>query len=120
MDPRHSVAEYNARNAGQAIAMEEEPGRTVIFVTGSLTLKSSADLANVLSDALEALDPGDTLLLDLSGMNYIPSTGLGTFSSVMLQSRRKSVEFALRGVIPSVEAVFRILGLWDYFHIEAP
>lgn len=53
--------------------------------------------------------------LDLSGLSYISSTGVGAFSSLTLESRGTGKFFFLTGIPDRIAKVLTLLGVSDLF-----
>jgi anti-anti-sigma factor len=65
------------------VAVHEQDGRTVLTASGEVDLLTAATLERPLEDALTAREP---LLLDLSGVSFIDSTGL----RLLLEARNRA------------------------------
>jgi len=64
---------------------------------------------------MEQLPPGYELLIDLSRLVYISSTGVGLLTSVLMEAKKKGVELVLGEIHPKVEDVLRLLGVLSFF-----
>jgi anti-sigma B factor antagonist len=81
----------------------------VIEVKGDADASSSIHLDNAME---EAFDSGkERILIDLTGLEYISSAGLGVFISRLDEIKEKNVQMVLFGLSESVMSVFKILGL---------
>lgn len=80
-----------------------------IQVHGEIDAGSSIYLDNSLK---EAMDSGEKkIVVDLSGLDYISSAGLGVFISHLDEFKIQEIQLALFGVNETVSQVFEILGL---------
>ncbi len=90
--------------------------RLVISLRGELDLASAPALASELYDA--ASDGFDQLVVDLSGLDFMDSTGL----SVLLEAQRAADTdhhgFSLRRGPAQVQRVFEVTGLVDRLPFE--
>ena len=93
---------------------------------GRLTLAISGQLgetnARLLTDRpLAGLEAGSgvlgSIIVDLHGLTYISSTGVGALSTMLLSSRDRGVKLSLARVNARIKSVFTLLGLWDYFDV---
>lgn len=95
------------------VRSEVRGGWTVVAVVGEL----DADTVPVLSDHLEET-PGDRVVVDLSGVPFMDTTGL----SLMLDWHRRldgaGGEFRMACLQPSVQKLFRLTELAEVMHIH--
>lgn len=86
-----------------------------VLVRGDLDLTTS----RVLGEALErALDDGNSVVLDLSAVTFIDSTGLSTLIRALRQSESNGGALALSPNLPAqIRRVFEITGLNGLFPI---
>ncbi|MEQ8906662.1 STAS domain-containing protein [Ekhidna sp.] len=91
------------------ITTDSKEGVHFIAVNGEIDAGSSI----YLDDALKAaMDNGEKkIVVDLSGLDYISSAGLGVFISHIDEFKLKNIELALFGINETVKQVFDILGL---------
>jgi anti-anti-sigma factor len=108
---------------GQAVPMADVPRLRIVgassavltvAVVGEMDLEENRDIARQLSDALEATPP-PTLVLDLTGVTFIDSSGLAALVNVRNQGWRVQV-------IPSaiVRRVIEASGLDTVFQLLDP
>jgi anti-sigma B factor antagonist len=86
----------------------EEAGRVVILVEGELDMNTAPLLERELEAAIAA--PDATVLLDLSGCEFIDSTGIALIVRAW-QGLEGEGRFALCGVSDQVKRVLEITGL---------
>lgn len=60
-----------------------------------------------------------TMLIDLSDVNYMDSTGLGVFVGVFKNIRTNNGQFQLRGLSDRLKRLFEITGLADIMDINS-
>jgi anti-sigma B factor antagonist len=84
-------------------------------LAGSLDGNNSRDFRDIAQAALEEIRGGDALILDLDGLTYISSTGVGAFTTVLAEARRRETYLFLRGMQETVKTVFNVLGFSDFF-----
>jgi len=78
-----------------------------IVVVGEVDASSSIQLDNAIKAAFET---EKKIMVDLSGLEYISSAGLGVFVS-HLEDIRSGIDLVLFGLSESVLQVFELLGL---------
>ncbi|MFP5212041.1 MAG: STAS domain-containing protein [Acidobacteriota bacterium] len=94
---------------------ERNPGVFVVAVQGEVDMSSSPGVRNAL---LPIFKKGAArIVVDLSGVPYMDSSGIATLVEGLQLSRKSNVRFTLAGVCPSVEAVFELAYLKSVFEI---
>lgn len=88
----------------------------VVGVRGDVDVATSARLREELH---QAIGSGATqLVIDMSGMAFIDSAGLGVLIGALKRAREQEVSLVLRGLQPSPSKVLTITGLDAVFTIE--
>jgi stage II sporulation protein AA (anti-sigma F factor antagonist) len=99
------------------IGEERDAGVQVVRVGGELDIATAPRLASAL---LRHRAAGERLVVDLSSLQFMDSTGL----RVLLRARRAADEggwqICLRDVPPTIERLFSLAGVKDVLPIEAP
>ncbi len=83
-------------------------GRTVVHCKGKLVTETTNYFV---SEAKRLTERSNTLVLDLSGLTYMDSSGVGALVSVFTSVRRANCEFRLLNVTPRVMELLRITNL---------
>ncbi|HEY2330746.1 MAG TPA: STAS domain-containing protein [Acidimicrobiales bacterium] len=95
-----------------SVATNGEPG--VFDLRGDLDL----DTAKVLDEVMIVADPNQTVVLDLSDLAFVDSSGL----RVLIQVRRRIIDtgahLVLRQPRPNVRRVLEVSGLDSVFTVE--
>ncbi|MCP4460488.1 MAG: STAS domain-containing protein [Cytophagales bacterium] len=86
-----------------------------IVAVGEVDASSSIELDNAMKSAFET---EKKIIVDLSGLEYISSAGLGVFVS-HLEDIRSGINLVLFGLSPSVLQVFELLGLPQLIQIAS-
>jgi anti-sigma B factor antagonist len=94
---------------------ERKPRLYVITVEGEVDMSTSPDLREVLIPAVK--NDAAHVVVDLSGVSYIDSSGIATLVEALKFSRKGEVRLTLAGARPSVEAVFELAYLKDIFEM---
>jgi len=119
-DPlKRKIALYSARHGDSALRIKrvENPPSLILYISGALDTATSSDLFDFIISAKDLAGTCGGLIVDFSGLHYISSTGIGVFSTAMLEYGRERIDFRLRAVPPRIKALFESLGLWNYFTI---
>lgn len=85
-----------------------------LAVHGEVDASSSIILDNAL---VKAMGTGKSILINLSGLEYISSAGLGVFISYLEELKTNQTKLVFYGLNEKVYQVFEILGLHDLFMI---
>jgi anti-sigma B factor antagonist len=91
-------------------------GHVVIAVTGEVDTFTSAGLRDALTEAIE--NGASDIVLDVSGMEFIDSTGLGVLVGALKRLQERDGTLTLRKPRPSALQVLSIVGLTSHFTIE--
>ncbi|HBE02328.1 MAG: hypothetical protein A2096_06675 [Spirochaetes bacterium GWF1_41_5] len=87
------------------------------FISGELTLENENSLKEEISGKLEN-DNCAKVVLDLSGMEYIDSSGIGMLVYLNKELKNSGKELALKNVSDSVMEIFKIGCFDDILKIE--
>jgi anti-anti-sigma factor len=100
------------------VATDREPD-------GVVTLRPTGELDIATADKLERAlhsdrSPGDQVVLDLAGLEFLDSTGLRVIVRAVEAATREGWDLRLRGGPPAVRRVFEIAGVLGALPFEAP
>ncbi|MBB1246144.1 STAS domain-containing protein [Streptomyces durbertensis] len=90
---------------------DEPPGTRLLRVRGDVDMESAPELRGVVGHEMAHLSPGDTLVIDLGGVETLDSSGLSVLIMAKRHSDTAGVTLALRNVTPHQESVLRRTGL---------
>lgn len=94
----------------------ETDGFSVLELSGDVDLSCSPDARK---QVLQCLDGGLHLLVDLSGVTYIDSSGIASLVEGFQTAKKKGVKFGLVGVSPAALSVLQLARLDKVFPIFA-
>ena len=98
------------------ISTEHRDGRTIVSLREErLDALNSGELRDYLLGLLE--ESGKHLVVDLSGVSFIDSSGLGALLSGYKNANLRSGWFALAGLQPRVQSMFELTRLHRVFEI---
>lgn len=108
-----TVRPLGGQAAGGQAAGVQAAGVQVAALTGEVDLHSAA----ALRERLDALLAGETprIVLDLDGVGFLDSTGLGTLVAVQSSAAEKGGAFALVCTQQRILKLFAITGLQSVF-----
>ena len=93
--------------SGFSISVTEQGGRAVVTVAGELDLATAPDLEEVV---LARVDSGQSVVLDLRGLQFMDSSGLRVLIAAHRRASEGVGEFAIVRPAPGGE-VEKILGI---------
>lgn len=113
-----ALERYNELHPQALVEVRAERGDLVIKLSGELEMKVSSDIAPLLEAALLECPARGRLLIDLSGVGYISSTGVGLLATTMVAAEKRSIGFVLLDIPPRVRSIMATLGLLSFFKSE--
>ena len=96
--------------------VKENGGYSVVHLTGEVDLNCSPEVRKVILDCLRGDNP---LLIDLSAVTYIDSSGIASLVEGYQVSRTLNLDFGLVGVSDRAMSVLRLARLDQVFPIFA-
>jgi anti-sigma B factor antagonist len=101
-----------------AVATDRDDGGTITLrPTGELDIATAPKLERALRDGRR---PGDVVVLDLGGIEFLDSTGLRVIVKGVEAAARERWDLRLRHGSPAVRRVFEIAGVLGALPFEAP
>jgi anti-sigma B factor antagonist len=97
------------------VSVRDDGGTTTVTVEGEVDVATAPALRDELYRLIE--QGTNQIVVDLSGMDFIDSTGLGVFVGALKRAREGGGGIELRGLQPAARKVFDITGLSSAFMI---
>lgn len=94
----------------------EEQGKWIVALQGDVDLESSPTARRVLLDGVAR---GRDVLVDMSGVAYIDSSGVASLVEAFQNARKKGCGFGLASVSESALRVLQLARLDKVFNIHA-
>ncbi len=117
-----AIAFHNARHPETRVELRGvagSPGKAfVLRLFGDLDMKRSTDLGPVLEAVLAACPRDSRLYLDLAGVSYISSTGIGLVTALLTRGQERGVTLILVRVPSKMSVILNTLGLLSFFRVE--
>lgn len=98
------------------IGIREEGGFRVVALSGDVDMHGSPKVRQALLDAVASKAP---LLVELSAVSYMDSSGVASLVEGFQTAKKQGSEFALAGVAQPVMAVLKLARLDRVFPIHA-
>lgn len=100
---------------GLVISRDERKTGIILRLQGTLDLSTFAQLREQVQKVPFA--PGLTLVIDLTQVEYIDSTGIGVLMRAVTDAKKAKGIFLITGLQPEIEKVFKVTGLLNYFQV---
>ena len=94
-----------------------KPGVVSLSLIGPIDENSSPTLDKEICEVLA--EPVEVLVLDMSGVDYITSAGVGIIVKTKTSLKRKGSNFAMINLQPQVQKVFEIIRLTPILEVFA-
>jgi len=88
----------------------------VIDLTGYIDTYNSSFFQKKVQKVIEG--GYNRLIFQCAGLNYVSSTGVGSFTSFLKALKAKGGDMVLLGIQPKVYEVFQLLGFSQFFNIK--
>jgi len=95
--------------------MQSNEGVYELKVQGEIDASSSIHLETALKEAMQL---SKKIVIDMSGLEYISSAGLGVFMSILQELENEEIQMILYNMSEKVIDVFEILGLNQLMNIK--
>lgn len=109
----------NGEQAGDIDIREHQPGMMVVSLNGEVDIMRSPDLQTALQDAINRIKGKGAVVVDLSGVTYMDSSGVATLVRGLQLSRKKDVGLVLCALQDRVRSIFEIARLDTVFPMAA-
>lgn len=94
----------------------EKEGQQFLFLNGEIDVYTSVELKEILLPLTDVA--GNEVIVDLTQVSYIDSTGLGIFIGALKSTHKYNSSLKLMGMIERVRRLFQITGLDEVIDIE--
>jgi anti-anti-sigma factor len=96
--------------------IEDTQGCLALYLTGYIDTYNSNHFQKCVTKAIEA--GFIKLVFNFSGLNYLSSTGIGSFTQFLKTVRPRGGDLVLLEIQPKVYEVFQLLGFSQFFNIK--
>ena len=108
--------------SGLKYELDEKPEETIVLCSGKITADSAEWFQNEIRDRVipdsrgKGVDVTRRILLDLSRITYIDSTGLGALLGVWTAAQRRSCDLEIVNLSPRVDKLVSMTKLDQVFN----
>jgi anti-sigma B factor antagonist len=96
--------------------IDDTEGCLVLYLTGYIDTYNSNYFQKRVAKAIES--GFIKLIFHCSGLNYVSSTGIGSFTAFLKQAKPRGGDLVLLEIQPKVYEVFQLLGFSQFFNIK--
>ncbi|MFW5694769.1 MAG: STAS domain-containing protein [Alkalispirochaeta sp.] len=101
--------------------ISEDASTGILHLTGQLTTENSSSVSAHLNRIINSTHTPPTVVLNLRGLRYASSTGIGVIAGLLVDLQNRSIALQLANVGESVREVFDLLGFSAFFEfVEWP
>jgi len=98
--------------------MDERPVIALtLFLNGDLDTQNSHDFIRFFDSVDQLEEAPRRIILDCKNLHYVSSTGVGSFTSILVKCRQRRIDLYLSRVPAKVSDVLSLLGFSRYFPI---
>lgn len=115
LQPRASSPRLKASSLSLVLADSVKPNGLVLILSGDLDTDSSGEFQSFVFEALNEMTPPCTLILDLSALTYISSTGVGSLTAILSETRKRRTGLSIYGTPKHIWNIIDLLGLTAFF-----
>jgi anti-sigma B factor antagonist len=97
------------------ISVDREGRDAIVQLTGRVDVDSSPDLRYRLRTLLSEERLPQTIIVDLSAVSYIETSGVATLIEALRTARHHQIDFRLKGLSGAVLRLFQVTGVLALF-----
>jgi anti-anti-sigma factor len=84
-------------------------------IRGELDQIASAEARKLILSMMAQFPHGYGLTVELGHLIYISSSGVGLLTSLLMEARKKQIDFRLGDINPKAEVILKLLGVLSFF-----
>ena len=111
------LARFAAFDSGTKLARvrSSSPRALVLVVEGTLDTYNSELFRKTVIDSLGDAKAQGGLILDMAGISYASSTGIGAFTSILVEAERHQIALHLCHIPSNIQKILDVLGFTSFF-----
>ena len=102
------------------ISVDRDVEGVVMYLRGRLSIESSPNLRDHLLAILQRQSPRETIVIDLTAVSYMDTSGIATLIEGLKIARIGSVSMHLQGLQGHLLHLFQATGLGSLFDTDGP
>ncbi|MCF7928659.1 MAG: STAS domain-containing protein [Spirochaetales bacterium] len=116
----HYIKTFNEKNNRlnlEHLFVEDREHTLILYLKGDLDTNNSYPFIDLFETLNDITPNPEKIVVDCKGINYISSTGIGSFTTILIKCRKRGISFFLSRVPKKVNDVLSMLGFSSYFSI---
>ncbi|OHD82581.1 MAG: hypothetical protein A3J97_11730 [Spirochaetes bacterium RIFOXYC1_FULL_54_7] len=113
--PKANALTLKASRLSIVLVDTASPPGLALLLSGDLDTDSSGMFQFFAVESLQEMKPPSTLIIDLSAVSYISSTGVGSLATILSETKRRSIKLSLCGIPKHVWNIIDLLGFTSFF-----
>ena len=109
------VTEYDALKLS---VTTKDDYKIVVDIKGRLETANSNSFLNYMAEVIDDAATGCELVLSMADLHYVSSTGIGAFTTILVNSKKKNMQLILKDMHPKVKSVMELLGFTSFFNFR--
>lgn len=89
--------------------------KITVNVKGRLETTNSIHFLNYMAKLIDTSPSGCELILAMSELYYVSSTGIGAFTTILVNSKKRNMKLFINNMQPRVMSVLELLGFTAFF-----
>ena len=90
--------------------------KVTVNIKGRLETSNSFHFLNYMTKLIDSSPSGCELILAMSELYYVSSTGIGAFTTILVNSKKRSMKLFIKDMQPKVMSVLELLGFTSFFN----
>lgn len=115
MDLQEAIKKFTGSRPELFVDGKIDRNGMVFRLVGPLDMGCSQAVQDLLVWAIDSGEARTGLVVDLQGVNYVSSTGVGALTFALVAAKRNNVRFRLAGIQDQVRSIFVLLGFMAFF-----
>jgi len=87
-----------------------------VNIKGRLETANSIHFLDYMTKLIDSSPSGCDLILEMSELFYVSSTGIGAFTTILVNSKKRNIKLFIKNMQPKVMSVLELLGFTVFFN----
>ena len=109
------VTEYDALKLS---VTTKDDYKIVVDIKGRLETANSNNFLNYMTEVIDDAATGCELELSTEDLYYVSSTGIGAFTTILVNCKKKDIQLFIRDMQPKVKSILELLGFTSFFNFR--
>ena len=101
---------------GLFLNVDTTNNKIIVNIKGRLETANSIHFLDYMTKLIESSPSGYDLILAMSELYYVSSTGIGAFTTILVNSKKRNIKLFMKDMQPKVMSVLELLGFTSFFN----